>query len=200
MKLSSISILGLAGLGLLLCCAPARATDSAQGGGAAPALSATASAPAAPKHKHKHKVYHAAADAVPDFTLDTVDGKPFHLRDHIGQVVLIDFWATWCGPCRMAIPHLIELQKRYGGRNFTVVGVSLDQQGPAVVAPFAQAWNLNYPVVVDQDGSLSHLYGDIRAIPTTFVIDREGRVVGDPLVGYRPYDDYKELVLKALKS
>jgi thiol-disulfide isomerase/thioredoxin len=195
MKLSRSFATGLACFGLLLCGASAHA-DSAK----ASALTTTASA-AAPRHKHKHRVYQAAPDAVPDFTLNRVDnGKPFHLRSHIGQVVLIDFWATWCGPCRMAIPHLVELQKRYGGKDFTVVGVSLDQQGPAVVAPFAQAWNLNYPVVVDQDGSLSHLYGDIRAIPTTFVIDREGRVVGDPLVGYRPYDDYKELVLKALKS
>jgi thiol-disulfide isomerase/thioredoxin len=169
---------------------------------AAAPVSATTQAAAQPKpHKHKHKTYQAAADAVPDFTLPRVsDGKPFHLRGHLGQVVLIDFWATWCGPCRMAIPHLIELQKKYGGKNFTVVGVSLDQQGPAVVQPFAQQWNLNYPVVVDSDGSLARDYGGIRAIPTTLVIDREGRVVGDPIVGYRPYEEYEALVQKALKS
>ncbi|MGH7442760.1 MAG: TlpA family protein disulfide reductase [bacterium] len=153
------------------------------------------------RHKHRHhRVYRAAADAVPDFTMPEVaDGRPFHLRAHLGQVVLIDFWATWCGPCRMAIPHLITLEKKFGGPNFTVVGVSLDQQGPAVVRPFASAWKLNYPVVVDSDGSLARSYGGIRAIPTTLVIDRHGSVVGS-LVGYYPLEAYEELVRKALKA
>jgi len=189
----------LAGSALLLCGVRATADSVAPAGAGAkaPVASQTPDNPAG--HKHKRKVYHAATDAVPDFTSDQViSGKPFHLRDHLGQVVLIDFWATWCGPCRMAIPHLMELQKKYGGKNFTVIGVSLDQQGPEVVRSFASQWKLNYPVVVDPD--LSNLYGGIRSIPTTLVIDREGRPVGEALIGYRPYDDYKALVVQALKA
>jgi len=152
-----------------------------------------------PEAEHRSKPA-AASDAVPDFTLtDVSTGKPFHLRDHLGEAVLIDFWATWCGPCRMAIPHLIELQKKYGGRNFTVVGVSLDQQGEGVVRPFTQQWNINYPVVVDQDGSVARDYGGIRSIPSTLVIDRTGRAVGS-LIGYRPLEEYEALVKKALKA
>jgi thiol-disulfide isomerase/thioredoxin len=193
-------VTGLAALGLVVSGLGALAADSTPSGLTPTAASGGSMSPApALKHKHKHKVYHAAPDAVPDFTLDdVVTGKPFHLRDHIGQVVLIDFWATWCGPCRMAIPHLIQLENEYGGKNFTVVGVSLDQQGPDVVRAFAQQWDLNYSVVVDSDGSLARDYGGIREIPNTWVIDREGRLVGDPLIGYRPYSDYEELVKRAL--
>ncbi len=181
--------------------------DADSNGSAAPAaVSATAAPSHAPARRHHARARHArrrylpAADAVPDFTLNQVaNGKPFHLYAHLGQVVLIDFWATWCGPCRMAIPHLIELQKRFGGRNFTVVGVSLDQQGPDVVRPFASAWKLNYPVVVDSDGSLARSYGGIRAIPTTLVLNRHGSVVGS-LVGYYPLSAYEALVRKALRE
>ncbi|HTA16739.1 MAG TPA: TlpA disulfide reductase family protein, partial [bacterium] len=118
MNLSRTLVTGLAALGLLGLGLGALSADSTPSGmsptasGAAPAA---APAPAA-AHKHKHKVYQAAPDAVPDFTLDQViSGKPFHLRAHLGQVVLIDFWATWCGPCRMALPHLIELENKFGG-------------------------------------------------------------------------------------
>ena len=152
---------------------------------------------AAPKHRTRIQ---AASDAVPDFSLAQVsNGKTFRLRDHLGEVVLIDFWATWCGPCRMAIPHLIELQKRYHNQNFTVVGVSVDQQGAAVVRPFTEQWNINYPVVVDQDGSVARDYGGIRGIPTTVVIDKTGRAVG-ALVGYRPLEEYEALIKKAMKA
>jgi cytochrome c biogenesis protein CcmG/thiol:disulfide interchange protein DsbE len=214
MTFSRKLVTGLVGIGLLGLSAGLRAAQATPEAAGSAAVSAPVAAPAAlgvsgttqaaakpAVHKHKHKTYHAAADAVPDFTLAQVsNGKPFHLRGHLGQVVLIDFWATWCGPCRMAIPHLIELQKKFGGQNFTVVGVSLDQQGPDVVRPFAQQWNLNYPVVVDTDGSLARAYGGIRAIPTTLVIDRQGRVFGDPLVGYRPFEEYEDLVRRALKA
>jgi thiol-disulfide isomerase/thioredoxin len=152
-------------------------------------------------HKRKHKAaVQAAADAVPDFTLADVNGKNFHLRDHLGEAVLIDFWATWCGPCRMAIPHLIELQTKYKNKGFTVVGISLDQQGPDLVRNFVTTWKVNYPVVIDLDGSVARTYGGVRAIPTTVVIDAQGRVVGDPIVGYRPLEEYESLIRKALKE
>jgi len=92
-----------------------------------------------------------AHPTAPDFTLpDVMNGKSFRLADQKGKVVLIDFWATWCGPCRMAIPHLVELQRDYKSKGFEIVGVSLDQQGAAVVKPFYQQWKMNYTVVVDR--------------------------------------------------
>src|SRR6185369_14044236 len=116
------------------------------------------------------------------------DGKPFRLSDQKGKVVLIDFWATGCGPCRMAIPHLIELQKEYKGKGLQVVGVSLDQQGPAVVKPFYQQWKMNYTVVIDDQGAAARDYGGIRSIPTAILVGRDGRIVTG-FVGYRPKEE-----------
>lgn len=133
----------------------------------------------------------------PEFSLNNiVDDKPFRLSEHKGKVVLIDFWATWCGPCRMEIPHLIELHKEYKAKGFTMVGVSLDQQGEAVVRPFYKAWNMNYPVVVDQAGEVARTYGGIRSIPTALLLDRQGRIV-NAFVGYRPKEEF-EAAIKAV--
>jgi thiol-disulfide isomerase/thioredoxin len=136
----------------------------------------------------------------PDFSLVNVaDGKQVTLSKLRGKVVLVDFWATWCPPCRMTIPHLMDLQKEYGGKRFTVVGISLDQQGEAVVKPFYDSWKMNYPVVIDQDGSVARSYGGIRSIPTGLLIDRHGRVITG-FIGYRPKDEIEGLVKKALDS
>ena len=134
----------------------------------------------------------------PDFSLANVnDGKTFHLADQKGKVVLIDFWATWCGPCRMAIPHLIELQKQYKGKGFQVVGVSLDQQGPAVVKPFYQQWKMNYIVVVDDKGEVARDYGGIRSIPTAVLVGKDGHIITG-FVGYRPKEEYEKAIKSAL--
>lgn len=136
----------------------------------------------------------SSADQAPDFSLAEVGtGKTFSLSANKGKVVLIDFWATWCGPCRMAIPHLIELQKEYGDKGFTMVGVSLDQQGEPVVAPFYRQWNMNYPVVIDADGSVARNYGGIRSIPTAVLIDKHGKIVNG-FVGYRPKEVFEEAI------
>ena len=138
------------------------------------------------------------ADLAPDFSLPQVgSGKAFHLNAQRGKVVLVDFWATWCGPCRMAIPHLIELQKEYGKKGFTMVGVSLDQQGEPVVGPFYQQWKMNYPVVIDSDGSVARNYGGIRSIPTAVLIDRKGKIING-FVGYRPKEVFEEAIKAAL--
>jgi len=136
----------------------------------------------------------------PDFSLVNVaNGKTVTLSKLRGKVVLVDFWATWCPPCRMTIPHLMDLQKEYGGKRFTVVGISVDQQGEAAVKPFYSAWKMNYPVVIDQDGSVARNYGGIRSIPTGLLIDRHGRVITG-FVGYRPKEELEGIVKKALDS
>lgn len=119
----------------------------------------------------------------PDFTLPDLDGKPFSLSSTAGKVVLLDFWATWCPPCRMGVPELQELYDRYKAKGLVIVGVSLDQGGAADVRPFVKANGVTYPIVIG-DQRVANLYGGIRGIPTMFVVDRGGNVV-KKLVGYQ---------------
>lgn len=111
---------------------------------------------------------------VPDFALKQLNGETFRLSDHRGNVVAINFWATWCPPCREEIPDLIELQEEMN-EEVLFVGVSLDEGGPEKVRTFAEEFGINYPIVID-DGTVAQKYGPIRGIPTTFLVDREGRV------------------------
>jgi thiol-disulfide isomerase/thioredoxin len=163
---------------------------------------ASVEAPAQPQPGAAPAVQAPAQDSrnpvAPDFSLaDVMDGKSFRLSEQKGKVVLIDFWATWCGPCRMAIPHLIELQKEYKGQGLRVVGISLDQQGPAVVKPFYQQWKMNYTVVIDSQGSVARDYGGIRSIPTALLIGKDGHVITG-FVGYRPKEEYEKAIKAAL--
>jgi thiol-disulfide isomerase/thioredoxin len=114
--------------------------------------------------------------AAPDWNLSDVDGKPVKLSDFKGKVVILDFWATWCPPCRAEIPGFVAIQKKYADTGFTVIGVSLDKQGISVVKPFMRQLGMNYPVVIGNPQTVED-YGGITAIPTTFVIDRQGNVV-----------------------
>ena len=112
----------------------------------------------------------------PPWQLLDLNGKPVSLSDFKGKVVILDFWATWCPPCREEIPHFIDLQKRYGNQGLAVVGISLDQGGPEVVASFVKDNGINYPVVMAND-EVPTLYGNIEVIPTTFVINPTGEIV-----------------------
>lgn len=112
----------------------------------------------------------------PDWELAGLDGKPIKLSDYKGRVVLLNFWATWCPPCRKEIPTFTALQKEYDERGVVVIGVSLDQGGTAAVRSFAERMGINYPIMIG-DEHIQATYG-IQAIPTTFVIDRAGNIVG----------------------
>lgn len=118
----------------------------------------------------------AGAPAAPDWELAGLDGKTVKLSDFKGKVVVLNFWATWCPPCRREIPDLIALQKKYG-KDLVVVGVSLDENGLAAVKSFVAKNGINYPVVMG-DQKIASAYGGITAIPTTFVIDRAGKIAG----------------------
>jgi cytochrome c biogenesis protein CcmG/thiol:disulfide interchange protein DsbE len=111
----------------------------------------------------------------PDFTLKDADGKTVRLSDYKGKVVLLDFWATWCGPCKIEIPWFIELERKHKDRGFSVIGVSMDEEGWEVVKPFVAKLGVNYRIVIGND-SMAQLYGGVEALPTTFLIDREGRI------------------------
>jgi thiol-disulfide isomerase/thioredoxin len=106
----------------------------------------------------------------PAWELNDPSGKPVKFSDFRGTVLILDFWATWCTPCRVEIAHFVELQKQYGDKGLTVIGVSLDEQGPEVVKKFVKQFGVNYPIVIGNE-KVAEAYGGIYAIPTTFVID-----------------------------
>ncbi len=118
------------------------------------------------------------AKAAPDWQLKNLDGKEVKLSDFKGKVVILNFWATWCPPCRREIPSFVWLQKQYGDKGLVIVGVSLDEKGPGVVKPFAAKMGINYPIVMG-DPKTAADYGGIEVVPTTSVIDRNGKIAAE---------------------
>jgi thiol-disulfide isomerase/thioredoxin len=132
----------------------------------------------------------------PAFTLQNLEGKIISSSVYKGKVVVLDFWATWCGPCRMEIPSFITLQKKYEKKGFTFIGVSVDENGPAIVADFAKKNGMNYPQLMASYEVITR-YGSFEAIPTTFVIDRKG-VIRKVLQGYHPQSVFESEIQKLL--
>ncbi|MCC5913707.1 MAG: TlpA family protein disulfide reductase [Balneolaceae bacterium] len=111
----------------------------------------------------------------PDFTLENLDGSDFTLSDHKGKVILLNIWATWCPPCREEIPDFMEIQTEMEDDGVLFVGVATDREGWEVVRPFAEEFEINYPIMVDT-GVVSRKYGPVQGIPMSFIINREGKV------------------------
>jgi peroxiredoxin len=132
------------------------------------------------------------ATMAPGFTLTDINGKSVSLSDFRGKVVILDFWATWCPPCKQEIPDFISLQKEYGPRGLQVVGIALDE--PGKVQTFARQNGMNYPVLLGTQ-DIASKYGGIRGIPTTFVIDKTGKLV-NKFEGYRPRSVFESEVKK----
>jgi thiol-disulfide isomerase/thioredoxin len=113
----------------------------------------------------------------PDFQLTSLEGKSMKLSDFRGKAVLLNFWATWCEPCKIEMPWFVELQKEYGPQGFQIVGVAMDEDANSNdIAKFARQLGVNYPVLLGKD-SVGQSYGGVGVLPTTFFIDREGKLV-----------------------
>ena len=113
--------------------------------------------------------------AAPDFALKDADGKTVHLADYKGKVVLLDFWATWCGPCRIEIPWFTDLERTRKDKGFEVLGVSMDDNGWEDVKPFLAQMKVNYRVVIGDDAT-TQAYGGVDSLPTAFLIDKQGKI------------------------
>jgi peroxiredoxin len=133
-----------------------------------------------------------ANDEAPAFSLPDLSGHTVSLSDFGGKVVILDFWATWCPPCKREIPDFISLQNEYGPKGLQVVGVALDEADK--VRAFAKANGMNYPVAIGND-NVAAAYGGISGIPTTYVLNRQGRIVAR-FEGYRPRDVFEQEIRK----
>ena len=130
-------------------------------------LAANASAKAPVKLK--------VGEPAPQFTRGDLQGRSFDLKAQRGKVVLIDFWASWCAPCIVAIPHLVQLQEKYGARGFQVVGVSMDDSAK-ITKETMQEIRFNYPVVPG-DAKLGNLYGGVLGLPLQFLVGADGKIL-----------------------
>ncbi len=112
----------------------------------------------------------------PDFELQTLDGKNLRLSDLRGKAVLLNFWATYCGPCKIEMPWFVELQKEYGPQGFQIVGVAMDDASTEEIAKFAKEMGVNYPILIGKE-SVGQSYGGVSVLPTTFFLDRDGKLI-----------------------
>jgi peroxiredoxin len=112
----------------------------------------------------------------PDFELSTLDGKKVKLSDLRGKAVVVNFWATWCGPCKIEMPWLVDLQGKYADKGLVILGISVDEGSSDKIASFAKEMNVNYTVLRTTD-EVSNAYGGIDGLPTTFYVNRDGKVI-----------------------
>jgi thiol-disulfide isomerase/thioredoxin len=112
----------------------------------------------------------------PDFELPALDGKNLKLSDLRGKAVLLNFWATYCGPCKIEMPWFVELQKEYGPQGFQIVGVAMDDASTEDIAKFVKELGVNYPILLGKE-SVGESYGGVGVLPTTFFLDRDGKLI-----------------------
>ena len=138
----------------------------------------------------------------PDVQFKELDDKQVSLADYKGKVVLVNFWATWCEPCRVEIPWLIEMQEKYKDKGFTVVGIAMDEEGKSVVAPFVakeqfdvaggKKATMSYPIVIGSD-MVAEKFGGLLGYPTSILISREGKIV-KRITGLISYEDISHAI------
>ena len=134
-------------------------------------------------------------DKAHDFTLQNINNRTVRLSDFENKIIILNFFATWCPPCRAEIPDFVELVNEHDSKDLVIIGVSLDRGGVDTVKEFAEKYKINYPLLLD-DGLVSKEYGPIRSIPTTFIIDRKKNIT-EKIIGSRS-KNYFEGAIKPL--
>ncbi len=139
-------------------------------------------------------------EPAPNFQLRDMNGQLVSLSDRQGKVILLNFWATWCGPCRVEMPAMERLYRRYSRKDFEILAVSTDPQGAAVTRPFQQEIGLTFPILHDSDYRVGLAYG-ARTLPMTFMVDRQG-IVRQLIFGARDWEapEAHQLVELLMKS
>jgi cytochrome c biogenesis protein CcmG/thiol:disulfide interchange protein DsbE len=132
-----------------------------------------------------------------NMTLTDVNGSPINMRQHLGKVVILDFWDTWCGPCQREIPHFVELYNQYKDKGLVVVGVAFARQGSEAVKQFGGRVNMSYTNAIFNDEAKA-LFGSPPSIPTTYVIDQKGEI-NEKVVGYRDKSYFENKIKTLLK-
>jgi peroxiredoxin len=132
----------------------------------------------------------------PEFTLEALDGKAVHLSDFRGKAVLLNFWATWCEPCKIEMPWFVELQKQYGPAGLQVVGIAMDDASREDIGKFANNMGVNYPILIGKE-AVGEAYGGVQFLPATFYIGRDGKIV-DKVFGLKGKGEIEENIKKAL--
>jgi thiol-disulfide isomerase/thioredoxin len=145
------------------------------------------------------KVRSVEPEPVPDLTLEPMNGESIDLSAQKGRVLLVNFWATWCAPCRKEIPDLKNLHSDLKSEGLTVIGVALDREGREVVAPFVEEHAINYPIVIDTEGTAESEFGLIPGLPTTILVTPEGQIT-KRVVGIFPTDEMKPILQDMLDA
>ncbi len=139
----------------------------------------------------------AHATPAPEFSLQSVNGETVHLADFRGQTVLIHFWATWCGPCKITMPWLVDLQNRYSARGFHVIAIALDDDASKVeIGEFVDKLRVNFPVLIGNE-KVAEAYGGIPAMPVSFLVSQDGRMV-ETVLGISSKSELERAVKQAL--
>lgn len=168
-----------------------------------PLLQGNAQSPAAVSpsadQKKAQRLEPALHSIAPDFALESMTGETVHLSDFHGKVVLLEFWATWCGPCKIVTPWLVDLQSQYGPQGLAIVGIALDEDATKVeIAEFADSMRVNYTTLIGNE-KVAQSYGGIPAMPVRFFIGRDGKVV-NRMIGLSSKGEIEESIKKALES
>lgn len=161
--------------------AEAPAAGSASPGGTAPALAAAPTAADAPRRRSAEPRLIPASrrDPAPGFALPDMEGSTATLADYSGRVLLLNFWATWCLPCRAEMPWFVDFQTRFGDDGFAVLGVSVDEPGRDIVEPFLERSPVNYRIALADTVERLAPFGPKNVLPTTWLIDRQGRIAAE---------------------
>ena len=141
----------------------------------------------------------AVGQPMPAFSLKDANGQTARPADYKGKVVLLDFWATWCGPCKVEIPWFMEFEREFKDQGFAVVGVSMDEDGWKAIKPYVQDMKMNYRVLLGND-DVSTAYGGLDSLPTTLLIDRQGKIALVEVGVSKGKEEFKNAIVQLLNA